>query len=587
MKKIALRFMAMAVFILLAAGGGCKKSPLDITPDGRMSLEDVFKNPDRTEGFLNTVYGSIPSYFYSYIEYAMLAGITDECSDSQVGNQPANIAAQWIIGALNPGNNPLVNPNYGKNADHYPAFWTGIRNANVFLQNIDGATVSSESYRSRMKAEAKMLRAFYYWELIKQFGPMPIVSEPFSNTFDYATLVRPTFQENIDFIVKDCDEAIAESTLPMRLTTESERGRFSKAVAYAIKSEALLYNASPLWNPENNAAKWQAAATSSKEALTQLTAGNLYGLAPDYENYFISYSDLTSSPLDRETIYEVNKRQETLLSYVNNIPSLGNYKAGSCPSQELVDSYDMKATGQPAITGYSDADHLQPIINVASGYNESKPYEGRDPRFYATVWYNGALYDNIKGVVHTIETFLGGSDQLLKTPPSQQNTHTGYYLRKFIDPKVQVGQVPNQGWKKFRLAEIYLNYAEAENEAAASPGGDVYDAVNIIRRRASMPDLPANLTKEQMRERIRRERRVELAIEEHRFWDVRRWKILDKTDKLVTGMEAIKNGDGSFTYKRFVTERRNAWQEKYLLFPIPIGEAAIIPDFDAHQNQGW
>ena len=102
-----------------------------------------------------------------------------------------------------------------------------------------------------------------------------------------------------------------------------------------------------------------------------------------------------------------------------------------------------------------------------------------------------------------------------------------------------------------------------------------------------MPDLPANLTKEQMRERIRRERRVELAIEEHRFWDVRRWKILDKTDKLVTGMEAIKNGDGSFTYKRFVTERRNAWQDKYLLFPIPIGEAAIIPDFDAHQNQGW
>ena len=586
MKKIVLRFLATAAFISLMAGSGCKKSPLDITPDGRMSLEDVFKNPDRTEAFLNTVYGSVPSYFFSYIEYAMLASISDECSDSQVGNQPANISAQWIIGALNPGNNPLTNPNYGKNADHYPAFWTGIRNANVFLQNIDNATVTSEAYRSRMRAEAKILRAFYYWELIKQFGPMPIVEQPFDNTFDYTTLTRPTFQENVDFIIRDCDEAIAESTLPMRLTTESERGRFSKAVAYAIKSEATLYNASPLWNPSDSKEKWEAAAATSKAALDVLTAGGLYDLAPNYENYFISYSDLTASPLDKETIFEVTKRGENLWSYVNHIPSLPSYKAGSCPSQELVDAYDMQATGLPAITGYSDADHLQPIINTASGYDESKPFEGRDPRFYATVWYNGALYDNVQGSLHTIETFLGGKDQLLKTPPSQRNTHTGYYLRKFVNPKVQVGQVPNLGWKKFRLAEIYLNYAEAENEAYGA-NDNVYNAINEIRRRVSMPELPKDLKKEEMRELIRRERRVELAIEEHRFWDVRRWKILDKTDKLVTGMEAIKNDDGSFTYKRFVTERRNAWQEKYLLFPIPIGEAAIIPDFNTHQNPGW
>lgn len=584
MKKIFILRLTIAA-ICISAASGCKKSPLDITPDGRMSLEDVFKNPDRTEAYLNTVYGSIPSYFISYIEYAFLAGTTDEASDSQVGNQPANIAAQWIIGALTPSNNPLANPNYGKNADHYPAFWAGIRNANVFLANIDNATVSSEAYRSRMKAEAKLLRAFYYWELIKQFGPMPIVEAPFDNTFDYTTLKRPTFQEDVDFIIKDCNDAIAEPTLPIRLTTESERGRFSKAVAYAIKSEATLYNASPLWNSSDDAAKWQAAAAISKEAITTLTTGNEYGLANNYGNYFISYSDLTASPLDKETIFEVTKSSEAYLSYVNSIPSKPTYKAGTCPSQELVDSYDMQATGEPAITGYSDADHLVPIINVASGYDETKPYVGRDPRFYATVWYNGALYDNIGGQIHTIETFLGGADQLIKSPPNQQNTHTGYYLRKFIDPKIQTGQVPNLGWKKFRLAEIYLNYAEAANEASG-PIQDVYDAVNIIRRRASMPDLPTGLSKDEMRERIRRERRVELAIEEHRFWDVRRWKILDQTDKLVTGMEITKNG-GSFTYKRFVTERRNAWQDKYRLFPIPIGEAAIIPDFNTNQNPGW
>ena len=584
MKKILFRLTVIIISVI--AIPGCGKSALDITPDGRMTLEDIFKNPDRTEAYLNTVYGSIPSYFISYIEYTFLSGTTDESSDSQVGNQPANISAQWIIGALNPGNNPLTNPNYGKNADHYPAFWTGIRNANVFLQNIDNATVSSELYRSRMRAEAKLLRAFYYWELVKQFGPMPIVDKPFENTFDYASLVRPTFQENIDFILKDCDEAIAEPTLPIRLTTETERGRFSKAVAYAIKSEASLYNASPLWNSGNDMAKWTAAAAQSKAALTQLTSGGQYALAANYENYFISYSDLTGAPLDKETIFEVTKTGGNFLSYTNSIPSKPTYKAGICPSQELVDSYDMQATGEPAITGYNDADHLLPIINATSGYDESKPFEGRDPRFYATVWYNGALYDNIGGQVHTIQTFLGGSDQLLKTPPNQQNTHTGYYLRKFVDPKIQTGQIPNAGWKKFRLAEIYLNYAEAENEVSG-PTTDVYNAINIIRKRAAMPDLPGGLSKDQMRERIRRERRVELAIEEHRFWDVRRWKILDQTDKLVTGLEVIKNSNGSFSYNRFVTERRNAWQDKYRIFPIPIGEAAIIPDFNLNQNPGW
>ena len=584
MKKILFRVTVLLISII--AVNGCGKSPLDITPDGRMTLDDIFKNPDRTEAFLNTVYGSIPSYFISYIEYTFLAGTTDECSDSQVGNQPANIAAQWIIGALNPGSNPLTNPNYGNNANHYPAFWTGIRNANVFLANIDDATVSSELYRKRMKAEAKLLRAFYYWELIKQFGPMPIVDKPFENTFDYASLVRPSFQENIDFILHDCDEAIAEPTLPIRLTTESERGRFSKAVAYAIKSEASLYNASPLWNSANDIKKWTDAAALSKTALNQLTSGGQYALATNYENYFISYSDLTTSPLDKETIFEVTKTGANLLSYTNSIPSKPTYKAGVCPTQELVDSYDMQATGEPAIKGYNDADHLQPIINNASGYDETKPFEGRDPRFYATVWYNGAQYDNIGGRIHTIETFLGGADQLLKTPPNQQNTHTGYYLRKFVDPKIQTGQIPNAGWKKFRLAEIYLNYAEAENEVSGATV-EVYNAINTVRKRASMPDIPGGLSKVEMRERIRNERRVELAIEEHRFWDVRRWKILDHTDKLVTGLEVIKNSNGTFSHNRFVTERRNAWQDKYRIFPIPIGEAAIIPDFNMNQNPGW
>lgn len=584
MKKMIFCF-CLIVFSTIS----CRKgNSLDITPDGRITLEDVFKDAIRTEAYLNTAYSSIPSYFFSYINYTFLSGISDETNDSDVGNLAVNIAAQWNSGSLTPGNNPLAIPGYGYNSNHYSAYWTGIRDVNVFLANIDNANVPIETKRSRFKAEARLLRAFYYWELIKEYGPMPVVDQPFDNAFDYATLTRPSFQENIDFIVKDCDDAIASPDLPMRITIGTEKERFSKAVAYAIKSEALLYNASPLWNSSNDQSKWEAAATASKTALTVLTTnGGQYKLAPNYGSYFLTAADITAPTT--ESIYEVpnsNHINHFALTLICNIPSKPGWRAGVCPSQELVDAYDMQATGEPAVLGYSDEDHLLPILNPASGYDEANPYVGRDPRFYATVWYNGAAYDNVNGAIHTLQTYVGGTDGLIKNPPNANNTHTGYYLRKFIDPRLLPAQNADANWKKYRLAEIYLNLAEAENEANG-PNTDVYNAINAVRNRAQMPNLPTGLSKDEMRDRIRRERRIELVIEEHRLWDVRRWKILDQTDKLVTGMEITKNPNNTFTYKRFVTERRNAWQDKYLIFPIPLSDASIIPDFNLNQNPGW
>jgi len=574
------------ILVALASINCSKRNALDITPDGRLTLEDVFIDDQQTEAYLNTVYSSIPSYFFSYINYTFLAGISDECKDSDVGNLPVNVAALWNSGTLTPSNNPLDIAGYGYNPNHYVAFWTGIRDANVFLSKIDNANVPVATKRSRFKAEARLLRAFFYWELIKERGPMPIVEQPFDNTFDYSVLTRPSFQEVVDFIVADCNAAIENPDLPMRITIGSESDRFTKAVAYAVRSQALLYNASPLWNPTNDPNKWQSAATAAKEAISVLTA-NGYKLDANYGNYFLNALNVAAA--ETETIYEVpntNHINHFALTLICNIPSKPGWRAGVCPTQELVDAYDMQATGEPAILGYQDEEHLQPIINTASGYDESDPYVGRDPRFYATVWYNGAQYDNVNGAIHTIQTFIGGTDQLIKNPPNANNTHTGYYLRKFIDPRLPPVANADAAWKKYRLAEIYLNLAEAENEANG-PTTDAYNAVNTVRNRAQMPDLPPDLTQEQFRERVRNERRIELVIEEHRMWDVRRWKILDKTDKLVTGMEITRNPDNTFSYQRFVTERRNAWQEKYLILPIPLTDASIIPDFSANQNPGW
>ncbi len=577
MSKIFLS-LATASLIMLC---GCKKNPLDITPDGRITIDDVFKDEIKTEAFLNTVYGQIPHYFYSYDWLEFLAGITDEAQDARGTFISWMMPQRWISGGLTTTYNPIFPLDY-------PTWWRGINYANLFLANIDQAKISNESYRSRLKGEAQILRAFFYWELIKQFGAMPVVKEPFAPGYDFASLVRPDFQTSIDFIISECDDIINNPNVPMRLLNENERGRFPKSVAYAIKSEALLFAASPLWNSGGDVAKWARAATASKEALQALTQNGEYALAADYESYFQKTQDLGSVLIDRETIHEIPGTNDMVFSVINAIPGTlsGGTAAGAVPSQELVDSYDMQATGEPAILGYNDEDHLQPIINPASGYDENNPYVGRDPRFYATVWYNGAYYGVVNGDPYTIDTYIGGRDQLLDHT-QMEHTRTGYYLRKFYDPSVQGYNGQSSRFKKFRLAEIYLNLAEAENEANG-PTQDAYDAVNEIRKRAHMPLLPGGLTQDQLRDRIRRERRVEFAFEENRFWDTRRWKTLNHTDKLVTGMRITKNGNGSFSYTRFVTERRNAgWQDKYLVFPIPLNETNLIPDFSAHQNPGW
>lgn len=560
--------------LLLSFMTGCGEGALDIVPSGRITLDEVFQDEIKTEAFLNTVYLQIPAYFWSYTNHSMLAGSSDEAEDSMIGNGAPNINARWNDGQLTPARNPSIN-NYG-------VYWTGIQTANIFLERVENAPFVSNERKERLIGEAYVLRAFFYWELIKQYGAMPIFEIAPTPNFDYTTLERPSFEEVVNFIVEDCDKAISNPHLTKRNDMLSEKYRFTSAIAYAIKTQCLLYNASPLWNPSNDKEKWNRAAVSAKQALNYLIDNKTYKLASNYEEYF-----LTTSVYDTETILEINKANGALLNVMNAIPSNpAMSKAGVTPTQELVDSYEMKETGEPVILGYEDEDHLKPIYNSASGFDPDNPYAGRDPRFYATVWYNGAEYDNINGKIHIVETFLGGKDQLVKTPPNTKNTHTGYYLRKYLDPRIQATQGHTTSWKKMRLTEIYLNYAEAENEANG-PTPEVYEAVNKIRARVDMPNLPLGLSKEEMRKRIHNERRVEFAFEEHRFWDVRRLKILDKTDKLITGMEITKIDDNTFNYNRFVVSRRNAWMDRFLLFPIPIGDASSVPNLSKNQNPGW
>lgn len=573
------KFIIIILFtFILTAFQGCKKDPLNITPNGRINLTGIFQDNNQTAAYLNSAYSYIQQYGGNYFFHTMLAGFSDEAHDNDDPTEGLNATA-WYNGGLTPTNNPLDAG--GWNGNYYGNAWAGIRSCNVFLQNIDAATVTVASDKARWKAEAKVLRAFYYWDLIMRYGPMPVVSKPFELTTDFAALSRPTFDSCVQFIVKDCNEAIAEPALPYRITTgEPDRARFTKAVAYAIKSDALLFNASPLWNASGDKTKWQAAATAAQDAITDLTTRSNFGLFPDYATYFITTPDLAPNPVDNETILEMkNNGNISQWQFLSGAPSVRAFKAGVSPSQELVDSYEM-ANGATPVTGYSDADHLNPIINPASGYTDGDPYTNRDPRFYATVFYNGGLYGNINGGTYYLQSYVGGKDGLLAS--DRHYTHNGYYIHKFVNGNLTDGQSSGARFRKWRMAELYLNLAEAENEANG-PTSIATTAVNKVRTRVKMPSL-TGLSQDQFRERVRNERRVELSFEEARFWDVRRWKILDKTDKLTTGMKWVKNS-GALTNTRIVVDRRNSWDTKFLIWPIPLGEISVLPNFK--QNPGW
>ncbi|MBA4166789.1 MAG: RagB/SusD family nutrient uptake outer membrane protein [Chitinophagaceae bacterium] len=576
MKKIIIIVFSFIITI----GSGCKKDPLNITPNGRIDLKDIFQDNNQTAAYLNSCYGNLQQYGGNYFFHTMLAGFSDEAHDNDDPTEGVNSTA-WYNGALTPTNNPLDAG--GWNGNYYGGDWSGIRKCNVFLSNIDGATVTNASDKSRWKAEAKILRAFYYWDLITRYGPMPIENEAFPTNYDYKELKRSTFDSCVQFIVRNCDEAIAEPNMPYRIITgEPDRARFTKAVAYAIKSEALLFNASPLWNPSNDLSKWQAAATAAQQAITDLTTNSNYALFGDYGSYFITTPDLNPDPVDKETILEMkNNTNITQWQFLNGAPSVRAYKAGATPTQELVDAYEM-ADGSIPITGYSDADHLQPVIDPLSGYDDANPYINRDPRFYATVFYNGGYYGNINGGSYSLQSYVGGADGFLTS--DRHYTHNGYYLHKFVNGDLTDQQSSGARTRKFRLAELYLNLAEAENEANG-PTMAAYDAVNKIRARPSvhMPAL-GGLSQEQLRDRIHNERRVEMSFEEARFWDVRRWKILDQTDKLTTGMKWVKNGS-ALSNTRVVVDRRNSYADKFLIWPIPLSEISVLPEFT--QNPGW
>jgi hypothetical protein len=371
------------------------------------------------------------------------------------------------------------------------------------------------------------------------------------NLQDAALFTRSTIKESMDYAISELDAAAAG--LPLNNSGSWKEGRATKGAALALKSRLTLYAASPLYN----AGTWADAAKAAQDVI----ALNKYSL------YQGGYGNLFLDANNPETIfarYYTKGAGHTHMEIANGPNGYGGW-GGNLPLQNLVDDYEMN-TGKP-------------ITDPASGFDPANPYKNRDNRFYATILYNGAPYRG-----DTIRTFTPGGKDSKDGPDNWNTSKTGYYLKKYMNDSYPLqnpwGNAGFQPWYYFRYAEILLNYAEAANEAygpdAVAPGATMTarQAVNMIRTRASvnMPELPAGLSKDAMRDAVRYERRIELAFEEHRFYDVRRWKIADVTENKPAGGISITKSGSNFVYTPKVALDGRKFLVQHYWLPIPRAE---------------
>lgn len=576
----------MLLMLTLAGLSGC--TAIDEIDDGRITDKDVFSNPKKVAGYLNYCYANLTGRGDVLQNNTLMAAFCDEAFD--VLNLQNGIAFQWGNGQATAFSNPVSSPEW------WGTCYEGIRKCNKFLANIDDAVTYDEMERESFRAQAYGLRAYYYLNLIKNFGGVPLLLDNTGIDFDYAGLRRASFSDCARQIISDCEKVLDVPDTNIKLTwfsgtTDNERSRFSKGMACAIMSEAALYAASPLNNDGTFTWAMPAEVTGRALSLAKAHGYALFKTKPEgqealnaYDLYFTTRSDV-GGITDTETIMEA--RNQLAIWLYSGLPIIsGQIKAGACPSQELVDCYETKSGVRP-ILGYSDEQHLQPILNPeAKDYNEQRPYDNRDPRLEATIYHHNSLF-TLDGKIK-VDTRPTGA--CAPSATSIRNTRTGYYLRKFNSNRSDRTANYDGYYKIFRLAELYLNHAEALNEASeGTTPQEALDAINEVRSRVDMPPIGMGISVDEFRERVRNERRVEFAFEEQRFYDVRRWKTLND-DKVLTGIEVIPGRLGRVTYKRIlIDDNRKANTDKYLRLPIPGGEANRLKsrtgiDF---QNPGW
>ena len=477
--------------------------------------------------------------------------------------------------------------------------YRGIRKCNITINTLEAenadklrpADLSVELFQTRKAnfiAEARFLRAYFYWELFLRYGPVPMVTTELDPNGDLMTgyTERPDLKTFMDFLFKEVKECEAGLKTYAETSDETYAGEVNQPTARALYVRMMLYMASPRFSAQSGIT-WQQAADAAKDFLADY--GDNYRLETRTNGGVAAYNNawLLNSYADKnpEVIFFGNDVAIGWSGISTDTPVGEGGQGGLCPSQNLVDMYDMEDGSAPFTqydaTGAPVYVNGKPTVNAESGYTDQNMWKNRDPRFAASVLYQGSEWNG-----RSINVIYGQSDN----PIGNQNvTPTGYYVRKYIPETILSSNhsgTAKRLWRIFTYSEILLSYAEALNEADyAGNKALVCNLLDQIRHRGGIIGNVANRadlnSQTAMRNFIHKERTIELAFEEHRWWDVRRWNVAGEAlGRDIYGIDVAADG----TITRKVAQQRK-WQDKFYLYPIPEAEVwKIGQDF---QNEGW
>ena len=477
--------------------------------------------------------------------------------------------------------------------------YRGIRKCNITINTLEADTLNKlrpadikedlyNTQKANYIAEARFLRAYFYWELFLRYGPVPLVTTELDPNGDLMTgyTTRPDLKTFMDYLFKEVKECEAGLKTATETNDATYAGEANKPSARALYVRMMLYMASPRFSAQSGVT-WQQAADAAKGFLDDY--GSEYSLETRTNGGVAAYNNawLLNSYADKnpEIIFFRNDVAIGWSGISTDTPVGEGGQGGLCPSQNLIDMYDME-DGSAPFTKYDETGapvytNGKPEINEESGYSEQHMWQNRDPRLAATVLYNGVEWNG-----RQINVVRGMGDN----PIGNQNvTPTGYYVRKYIPETILSSNhsgTAKRLWRIFTYSEILLSYAEALNEADYAGNKDqVCDLLDQIRHRGgilgNVADRKDLNSQEAMRNFIHKERTIELAFEEHRWWDVRRWNVAGKAlGRDIYGVDVA--ADGAITRKVAQTRK---WQDKFYLYPIPEAEVwKIGQDF---QNDGW
>ncbi len=543
MKLNFLKYSAVAV-VFLASLSGCQD--LDLAPTDKFTEANYWTSAEKASMVLNTAYGQLTSSG----RYFSNESLSDNMYEGR-GNSSEKMISSGQADASN-----------SRFSDEWKNSYAGIKTCNVFLENVDKVPNMNETLRTRMKAEARFIRAWLYLQLTTWYGDV-LLFEKDITLEESKSISRTPKAAILTFIYNELDEV--EAVLPTNTEyAEADRGRITKGAAIALKARAYLY--------QNDWANVVAAC----EKLIGNTSNGTYALFSSYEGIFKPENEYNSEViLDYQYVPSVRVWEEMYDLAPLSVGARINSKA---PTQELVDDYIMM--------------NGKAIKEANSGYDESNPYKNRDPRFAATIVYHGAKWVRPDGTIQTIyikpgstpsDNTYGNVDEYIGA--GSNSTSTGYYLRKNYDPTSEIGMKSGLNLILIRYADVLLMYAEAMNELGKMDEAVWNKTIRPLRERAGFTDAPSLIypTEGNMQTIIRRERRVELAMEGLRIFDIRRWKT---AENVLNGYpHGAQFGEASIDNGYIRLEKRTFNPERDYLWAVPLSQKDLNPNLG--QNPGY